>query len=117
MSKEAKIVPFRNIYGTRETNGLENGPDYHHNRGQTRSVYWDEPNLRITRLRLLSDPGYPAWDVSYCHGSINGEAVDVQLPFDQLPKRKMLAAIVSHAKRDGVHAKNLGVFDAISTLN
>jgi hypothetical protein len=55
--------------------------------------------------------------VSYCHGEVGGKPVRVELPFSQLPKKGMGGAIVRHAKRDGVHAKNLGVFDAISTLN
>ena len=109
-------VPYRNIYGARESNGLENGIEYHQQYRNARKVPWTEPGLKITRLRLLSDPGYPAWDVSYCHGQIGDEKVCVELPFDQLPKKRMLAAIVTHAKHDGVNARNMGVFDAISTL-
>lgn len=110
-------VPYRNTYGTHETNGLVNGTDYHAQYAGARRVDWTEPGLKITRLRLLSDPGYPAWDVSYCHGEIGEEKVTVRLPFDQLPKARMLASIVSYAKRDGVNAKRMGVFDAISKLN
>jgi hypothetical protein len=40
----------------------------------------------------------------------------VELPFSQLPKRNFKHAIVLHAQRDGVYAKGLGVFEAISTL-
>lgn len=105
-----------------ETNGLVDPKAYHDEvtRKITRRVDWTDPELaRVTRLRLLSDPGFPAWDVSYCHGVLkSGEPVEVVLPFDQLPKGrgKFLRAIVDHAIRDGVHAKRLGVFDAISTL-
>lgn len=87
------------------------------------SVDWtDERLAKITRLRLLSDPGFPAWDVSYCWGVLkDGTNVRVSLPFDQLPKSKwgqggIQKAIIAHAKRDGVYAKGLGIFDAISTL-
>ena len=73
-----------------EFNGLVNGIAYHDARHEQTDgidkVYWTEPGLEITRLRLLSDPGFPAWDVSYCHGILNGRHVDVQLPFYQLPK-------------------------------
>ena len=109
-----------NLYGTKETQGLENARGYHaerHAQENIALVDWTTKGLRITRLRLLSDPGFPAWDVSYCHGILDGEHVDVQLPFSQLPKRKMVSAIVAHAKRDGVFAKGIGVLDAISTLN
>ncbi len=116
MSKPV-VVTLRNTYGSIETMGLANGSEYHADYVGARTVDWSEPNLRITRLRLLSDPGFPAWDISYCHGQIGEERVHVELPFSQLPKKGMLGAIVRHAKRDGVHAKNMGIFDAISTLN
>lgn len=104
-----------------ETNSLGLTPSQWNDELQKMSnevVSWDDPNLRkITRLRLLSDPGFPAWDVSYCHGQLrDGTRVHVQVPFDQLPKRGMREAIVRYAKRDGVYAKGLGVFDNISTF-
>jgi hypothetical protein len=116
MSKPVQYVFYREMYGARESNGLVNGNEYHAQFHGARTVDWSTPGLRVTRLRLLSDPGYPAWDVSYCHGEIGDEKVHVELPFSQLPKRRYLAAIVTHAKRDGVNAKRMGVFDAISTL-
>lgn len=104
-------------YGEQETNPLE---------GKTRDfvmeaveyVDWTDPNLkRVVRLRLLSDPGFPMWDVSYCVGEMkDGKAVHVQLPFDQLPKKGMRGMIVKWAKQDKVFAQGLGIFDAISTL-
>jgi hypothetical protein len=83
-------------------------------------VCWTDPRLKeIVRLRLLSDPSFPAWDVSYCHGQLDdGSYVDVDLPFSQLPKgRKINAQIVMWAKKDKVYAKGLGIFDAISCLS
>lgn len=79
---------------------------------------WGDRRLaRITRLRLLSDPGHPFWGVSYVHGEdVDGNPRRVRVPFDRLPKRGMRRAIVEEAKRDGVFAKGLGIFDAISTL-
>ena len=103
-----------------EVNGLENAHLYHENftSNITKIVPWTTKGLKITRLRLLSDVGFPFWDVSYCHGVLNGEPVEVQLPFDQLPKRNKLSAIVNYAKKDGVYAKGLGILNPmiISTL-
>lgn len=112
----AHIIPFRNVYGARERNGLVDGNEYHKQFHDARKVDWTEKGLRITRLRLLSDPGFPLWDVSYCHGELNGEKVHVELPFSQLPKLRMSATIVQYAQRDGVFAKGLGIFEALSTL-
>ena len=109
----------RNVYGTRESNGLVNGPAYHLERNPVGTVPWTTPGLKITRLRLLSDPGYPAWDVSYCHGTLNGEDVDVELPFSELRKygKSISAQIVGYAIRDGINAKRIGAMSAISKLN
>ena len=101
-----------------EFNGLVNGIAYHNERhnqeGGVDKVEWTEPGLVITRLRLLSDPGFPVWDVSYCHGLLNGKHVDVRLPFSQLPKFKMKSALYNEAKKTGKFIK--GLFDSISTL-
>lgn len=104
-----------------ESNGLPygSGQAYHDQWSGARTVDWSEPHLRITRLRLLSDPGLPWWDVSYCHGHLchTGEKVRVSLPFSQLPKRGYRRAIVGYAIADGVHARRIGALDNISTLN
>ena len=103
-----------------ETNGLVDGHTYHSEFTSNiqRQVPWTAEGLKITRLRLLSDPGFPFWDVSYCHGVLNGEPVEVMLPFDQLPKKNRNRAIVKYAIKDGVYAKGLGILSplVVSTL-
>jgi hypothetical protein len=105
-----------------EVNGLVNGIAYHDSRHEQEdgidTVDWTESGLEITRLRLLSDPGFPAWDVSYCHGILKGRHVNVRLPFSQLPKYGkggVKAALYDEAKATGKFIK--GLFNAISTLN
>ena len=80
---------------------------------------WNDPDLkRIIRLRLLTDRGFPFYDVSYCHGQLkDGNYVNIYLPFSQLPKRWYRKAIIDYAKRDKVFAKGLGIFDSISILS
>lgn len=99
-----------------EVNGLVNAAEYHAERhkAEVAQVHWDTKGLTITRLRLLSDPGFPAWDVSYCHGVIDGKHVDVILPFSQLPKRGMKSYLYKEAKKTGVFID--GLFSSISTL-
>jgi len=83
-------------------------PGHHDHYRNAPTVEWTEPGLVLTRLRLLSDPGFPVWDVSYCHGEIDGEPVVVQLPFDQIPKGKRFwRFLIAHGKRDGVYVKRL----------
>lgn len=103
-------------YGVNETAPL---PENYHEEITdkiSRSVYWTEPGLKVIRLRLLSDPGFPRWDVSYCHGLLGDEPVRVRLPFDQLPRHGMQRALVEHAKADHVYAKGLGILENLSTL-
>jgi hypothetical protein len=83
--------------------------------GANTKVDWTADGLTITRLRLLSDPGHPEWDVSYCYGEIDGKAVQVRLPFSYLPKRNMKSALYAEAKLSGKFIK--GLFQAVSTLN
>jgi hypothetical protein len=94
--------------------GIAYHSERHSQKGGVESVDWTEPGLTITRLRLLSDPGFPAFDVSYCHGMLDGRHVDVILPFSQLPKFKMKAALYNEAKRTGKFIR--GLFESISTL-
>jgi hypothetical protein len=102
-----------------EVNGLVDGISYHNDRynqeGGVEIVDWTTEGLEITRLRLLSDPGFPFFDVSYCHGVLNGRHVNVRLPFSELPKYKMKAALYKEAQATGKFIK--GLFSAISTLN
>lgn len=106
-------------YGVNETNPIEGG-SFHNSpyKNAKETVVWNDGRLsRITRLRMLSDPGFPCWDISYCFGVLkDGTVVEVQLPFHQLPKRGWQAEIVKYAKKDEIYAKGLGVFDAVSTL-
>ena len=103
-----------------ETNGLLDGHAYHteFTANIKRQVPWTAKGLRVTRLRLLSDPGFPFWEVSYCHGILNGEPVEVILPFSELPKKNKYKAIVNYAIKDGIYAKGLGILSPLvqSTL-
>lgn len=112
-----ETIAYRTRYGAVETNGLPEGGqqkllDQLREDG-SQTVYWSDPRLaRITRLRLLTDPGFPLLDVSYTYGELkDGTMCRVDLPFHQLPKRTWKSAIIEAAKADGVYAKALGIFD------
>lgn len=113
-------IDYRNVYGAQETNGLVGDEQSEWLDRLDGEVYWSDPELaRVTRLRLLSDPGFPYWDVSYCYGiRKDGRECRVSLPFHQLPKRTWKGAIIEWARRDGVYAVGLGLMDpmVVSTL-
>ena len=83
-----------------------------------------DPRLaRITRLRLVSDPGFPYWDVSYCYGELkDGTPVRVDLPEYQFSRGRARPTLKMHMVRmcqeHGLYAKGLGLLDpdVISTL-
>lgn len=102
-----------NLYGAQEMNPLTEAQKASQN-AAVDYVCWTTKGLYITRLRLLSDPGFPVWDVSYCYGELDGKPVRVQLPFSQLPKYNMRKALFKEAKATGVFIR--GLFDNISTL-
>ena len=93
------------------TNTLINGNEYRELYSGVRTVDWTEPNLKITRIRCLSDDGHPMWDISYCHGTVGDERVIVDLPFRQLPKFRLKSEVIRLGKRDNVFAKGLGLLD------
>jgi hypothetical protein len=112
---------LRKNYGAIEispiTPEIESIRDEAHRNG---SVPWTDKGLaKIVRLRLISDPGYPFWDLSYCYGRMkDGRYVLVSVPFYQIPKNQVVSTILAEARRDGVYAKGLGLFnfDVISKL-
>lgn len=102
-----------NNYGVQEANPIDNNATREWCAKASADgilLDWTDKRLaRIVRLRLITDPGFPYWDVSYCVGeTTEGKPCRVNLPFDQLPRRGMRAAIVAHAKRDKVYALDSG---------
>ena len=68
---------------------------------------------RIVRLRLVSDPGFSYYDVSYCYGELrNGEPVRVDLPAYQFSKKNLNGELIAMCKAAKVYGKGLGLFDA-----
>lgn len=102
----------RDSYGVLESNGIT--PELRSEMDKAeRTVGLSDPALaRIFRLRLVSDPGFPFWDLSYCFGRLkDGTVVRVQLPEYQFPKRELNAALIRMCREAGVYGKALGIFD------
>lgn len=72
----------------------------------------DSDLARITRLRLVTDTGFPFFDLSYCYGELkDGTAVRVRLPWHQFSRRYLNRDLVTMCKEVGVYAKGLGLLD------
>ena len=100
-------------YGVIETNGLVDG--YHD------TVDYTEPYTladlaaeggKVTRLRMLTERGYPYLDISYAHGTLpDGRTVPLVIPAATCPGAAPSALIIEWAKAEGVYAKDLGLLD------
>lgn len=101
-------------YGVRFEGELV-GQDYHRTVDHTTiypADYLQEKGGRITRLRLLTEPGFPFYDVSYCHGTLpDGRIVPVDIYTGQIPRRNTMRYLVDLAKREGFNAKRIGLLD------
>jgi len=74
--------------------------------------FTDSRLAKITRLRLVTDPGFPMYDVSYCYGELkSGEPVRVQLPRYQFSRRNLKGQLIDMARESGVYAKGLGLLN------
>lgn len=77
----------------------------------------DTDLVKIDRLRLLTEPGFPMLDVSYVYGTLkDGTHVRVDLGVYQFNKRTYKSEIVEACKRAGRYGKDLGIFNALSVL-
>jgi hypothetical protein len=105
------------MYGAIETNGINDEVRAVRERVHASGVTVDLADkrlVRITRLRLVSDPGFPMWDLSYCYGRLaDGTDVSVRLPEHQFPKRDLNAALIAMCKGAGRYGKGLGIFDPL----
>lgn len=106
-------------YGFIETNSLtEEHKRIREEASETVDLH-DARLARIVRLRLVSDPGFPLWDLSYCYGRLkDGTYVRVRLPRFQFGKRTLRTELLAMCREAGVYGKGLGIFDpeVISTL-
>ena len=67
---------------------------------------------RVVRLRLLTEPGYPYMDISYCYGQMeDGTYVRLSDAPGCISRRKPKADLIAWAREAGVNAKALGLLD------
>lgn len=101
-------------YGVNETNGIEDPNGWiEHLQTMTETVRLGDPRLaRVTRLRLLTERGYPYMDISYCHGVLkDGSNVRIQADVNSVSRKSPKAGLIAWAQREGAFAKGLGLLD------
>lgn len=99
-------------YPVNETNNIADAAYTHEALEPGVTVLADRRLVKIDRLRLLTDPGCPFFDVSYVYGTLaDGTHVRVDLGRDQFPRQGLSRALVQCAKDAGRYAKGLGMLD------
>ena len=100
-------------YGVDETNNIAFAAYNHNDVDYDEYVTLGDPRLKsIDRLRLLTEPGYPYYDISYCYGTLkDGRHVRLSGCPASLPRRNLKGALIQWAKDEGVYAKGLGLLD------
>ena len=102
-------------YGTQETNPLWTSEATHENVDYDEGdVPLSDPRLvRIVRLRLFREAGYPYLDISYCYGQLaDGRYVRVDLEGrSRLPRYGTKRELIALARDAGRFAKGLGLLD------
>jgi hypothetical protein len=98
---------------TNQSNPLADARYTHDDVNHGITVELSDPQLvRIDRIRLLTEPGYPVFDVSYVYGTLTtGERVRVDLGTNRLPRKGTRRELVKLAGEAGRYAKGLGMLD------
>ncbi len=106
-------------YGNMEVNNIEHAGYDVRGFSPKEVVQLDDKRIdKVLRIRLVTDPGFGQFDVSYCHALLkDGTPVRVSIP--PLPAKgtsesAARQAIVQYCKQIGVYAKGIGILDVIS---
>lgn len=101
-------------YGVHETNPLALSSHTHETVNyELGDIPLSDPDLiSINRLRLLGEPGYPYYDISYCYGTLkDGTHVRVDLGAANILRRNVKGELIRLAKEAGRFAKGMGLLD------
>lgn len=98
-------------YGVNETNPLWASEVTHETIEE--HVTLGDPRLeRITRLRLLTEPGFPYYDISYVYGVLkDGRHCRIDGAPMHLSRKAPKRDLIEWAKEEGAYAKGLGLLN------
>jgi len=103
-----------NTYGVQEDNPLEFASVTHDDVDFAAGTFdlSDRSLVTLDRIRLLTDPGYPYLDLSYCYGTLkDGRKVRVDLGETRFGRRTYKGELLRLAKAAGRYGVGMGMFD------
>lgn len=111
MTAASRSMDLAVRYGVNETNPLWASEVTHETIEEHVSL--GDPRLaRVTRLRLLTDPGYPFFDISYVYGVLkDGRHCRIEGHPGSLGRRTIKKELIEWAREEGAYAKGLGLLD------
>jgi hypothetical protein len=100
-------------YGVNETNPLWTSEATHENVDFSIHVTLGSPEVaRVVRLRLLTEPGYPYFDISYCYVQLkDGRYARLSDTPMSLGRKTLKRDLIAWAREEGAYAKGLGLLD------
>lgn len=104
-------------YGVIEYNSIT--PGYHEIERENGSWYELKKSDRIIaeRIRLITDPGFPWFDISYFHLWVNGTPTEFRdFPVIQLPKKGYKKVLIEECQKQGIFVKDIASDFVISRL-
>jgi hypothetical protein len=113
MTAASRSMDLAVRYGVDETNPSWTSEVTNETVDYDQRVTLGDPRLaRIVRLRLLTEPGYPYFDISYCYGVLkDGTHVRIDGAPMHLGRKTIKRDLIAWAKEEGAYAKGLGLLD------
>lgn len=111
MTAASRSMDLAVRYGVNETNPLWTSEVTHET--ITEHVRLGDPRLdRVVRLRLLTEPGYPYFDISYVYGVLkDGTHCRIEGGPMHLGRKTLKRDLIAWAREEGAYAKGLGLLD------
>lgn len=104
-------IAYRRHHGAWETNAFADPQAEFAKVDYSRLYKVSDPQVvTIVKVRAISSPGFPFWDVQYVHGELaDGSRVRVDLGITQIPKGNVTGTLVDAARNAGRYAKGIGL--------
>lgn len=111
MTAASRSMDLAVRYGVNETNPLW-ASEVTHETIEEHVTLGDKRLARITRLRLLTEPGYPYFDISYVYGVLkDGRHCRIDGAPMHLGRKTIKRDLIEWAREEGAYAKGLGLLD------
>lgn len=113
MTAASRSMDLAVRYGVNETNPIWASEATHETVDFSVHCTLGDPRVkRVLRLRMLTEPGYPYFDISYCYAELkDGTQVRLAGVPAQVGRKTIKRDLIAWAREEGAYAKGLGLLD------